>query len=167
VISSHINNYCIRIKDKFIVHFFLSTNATEIPPCVRTANIQNDPIEITDKMAILLCPLWYETDFVLRVVDLCQEKGIPCLMINPQLVSGDQGFGLRARAMRASLINPFVISYKLKTLADGAVVREWPSGFSVWMDDANASEGFTHLETYVNEPPNEAVMDLFEVRMFN
>jgi hypothetical protein len=69
-----------------------------------------------------------------------------------------------ARAMRSSLINPFVTCYKLKTLADGAIVREWPSGFSLWMDDADATEGYTHLQTYVSEPPNETVLDLIDVR---
>lgn len=68
-----------------------------------------------------------------------------------------------ARAMRSSLINPFITCYKLKTLVDGAVVREWPSGFSVWMDDANAPEGYTHLQSYVSDPPNETVLDLIDV----
>jgi hypothetical protein len=61
---------------------------------VRTANIQNDPIEDTDKIAIMLCPLSYEVDYVKRVTDLCTEKNIPCIMINPNLINMDQGYGL-------------------------------------------------------------------------
>eukprot|EP01036_Dinobryon_divergens_P055795 gene55795-74507_t len=34
----------------------MGTNATEVPLCVETSNILNDPISSTDKMIILLCP---------------------------------------------------------------------------------------------------------------
>ena len=113
---------------------------------------------------IILCPLSYEADYVMRVIGLCEEMGIPCIIVNPQLINGDQGFGLRARSMRNTLINPFTMYYKLKTLEKGALVREFPAGFSVWMDDLSCPEGFRLLETYLNEPPNEAVNELFDVR---
>jgi len=69
----------------------MGTVSAEVPPCVQTANIQNDPLSETDKLAILLCPLSYEADYVYRVVNLCDEKGIPCVMINPNLINMDQG----------------------------------------------------------------------------
>ena len=66
-----------------------------MPTCVRTANMQNDPLEVTDKITFLLCPLSYEADYVKRIIDLSQEKNIPCIMINPNLINMDQGYGLR------------------------------------------------------------------------
>ena len=35
---------------------------------------------------------------------------------------------------RSSLINTFTTAYKLKTMANGAIVREYPKGYSVWVD---------------------------------
>jgi len=67
----------------------------EVPPCVNTANIQNDVLKSTDQLAIILCPRYSETDYVQRVMDLCDEKGIPCLLINPSLINMDQGYGVR------------------------------------------------------------------------
>ena len=83
-------------------------------------------------------------------------------MINPNLINMDQGFGLRARSMRTSLIYPFTTVYKLKTLAEGAIVREYPKGYSVWMDDVSCPGGYKLLQSYLNEPPNDTVNELFD-----
>ena len=71
------------------------TNASEVPACVRTANVQNDPLEDSDKLAIILCPQSYEADYIGRVIDSCSQKGLPLVMVNPNLINMDQGFGLR------------------------------------------------------------------------
>lgn len=73
----------------------MGTNATEIPPCVYTANVQNDPVLETDQAVIVLCPLYSEADYISRITDVCLERNIPCIMINPNLINGDQGFGVR------------------------------------------------------------------------
>jgi len=65
--------------------------SSEVPPCIQTANVQNDALLSTDEIAIIICPLSYEADYVKRVVDLCEEKKIPCVMINPNLINMDQG----------------------------------------------------------------------------
>ena len=73
----------------------MGTPTAEIPPCITAANIQNDDLLPTDKLAILLCPLHYEADFVKRVLDLCDMNNTPLVMINPDLISMDQGYGVR------------------------------------------------------------------------
>ena len=73
----------------------MGTNATEVPPCVYTANVQNDPVLETDQAVIILCPLYSEADYISRITDVCLERNIPCIMINPNLINGDQGFGVR------------------------------------------------------------------------
>jgi hypothetical protein len=45
----------------------------------------------------------------------------------------------------------------------GAVVREWPAGYSIWNEDTSAPEGYTLLQTYAKEPPRELVDALYDV----
>ena len=73
----------------------MGTDVSMVPPCVLTANIQNDPLEISDKVVILLCPLYSEVDYVKRVLDEADMKKIPVIMVNPNLINPDQGFGVR------------------------------------------------------------------------
>ena len=98
----------------------LGTEVAEVPPSVRTANMQNDPIEPSDKVpspplplslglsithnpspgaspsltqvAVLLCPQSSETDFVKRIMESCTAANVPLVMINPNLVNMDQGW---------------------------------------------------------------------------
>ena len=140
----------------------MGTFENEVPACVFSANIQNDPVEDTDEVVILLCPLSYEVDYVKRVVQSCSEMNVPCIMINPSLVSGDQGFGVRARNLRSSLINTFTTAYKLKTMPTGAIVREYPKGYSVWVEDESDETGYTLMDTFKNDPPREVVDELYD-----
>ena len=71
----------------------MGSDVSEVPPCVYTANIKNDDILPTDKVAILLCPLASEADSVKRLMDSCTASGVPLIMINPDLINMDQGFG--------------------------------------------------------------------------
>ena len=71
----------------------MGSDVSEVPPCVNTANIKNDDIEVTDKVAVILCPLASEADSVKRIMDSCTASGVPLIMINPDLINMDQGFG--------------------------------------------------------------------------
>jgi hypothetical protein len=110
----------------------MNSPRAEVPPCVFSADIGNDALSPQDRIALLLCPLSYEADSVRRVLSLCDDAGIPVVMINPQLVNMDQGYGVRARKLRSELLSTFVTAYKLKTMPQGAIIREWPSGYSLW-----------------------------------
>jgi hypothetical protein len=66
--------------------------------------------------------------------------------------------------MRNNVLNSFTTSYKLKTMKFGAVVREFPQGFSVWNEDATDPDGYRLLQTYARDPPRETVDELFDVR---
>jgi hypothetical protein len=142
----------------------MNTNKVpEVPPCVFTANIQNDELRDTDQLAIILCPLYSEVDYVKRVMNMCEIQGIPCIMINPNLINQDQGFGVRARNLRNDVINTFVTTYKLNTLPTGAVVREWPAGYTLWNEDAYSADGYTMLKSFGGkEPTREEIYDLFD-----
>lgn len=140
----------------------LDSDESLVPACVRTSNILNDPIDSDDKLIIILCPLYSEVDSVERVMKLAAIANVPCIMINPALINMDQGFGVRARNIRKNILNIFEITYKLRTMPTGAIVREWPAGFSVWNEDPTSDAGYTHLQSYARDPPRELVDDLFE-----
>jgi hypothetical protein len=50
--------------------------------------------------------------------------------------------------MRKEVIDTFKMSYKLKTLENGAIVREWPGGFCVWMEDPTLEDGYKMLGNF-------------------
>ena len=75
----------------------------------------------------------------------------------------DQGFGVRARNLRKTLLAQFVTTYKLKTLKQGAIVRTWPKGYTVWNEDSTKEEGYSLLQCYTKEPTREIIGELFEV----
>ena len=68
-----------------------------------------------------------------------------------------------ARNLRNNVLDTFTTSYKLQTLSAGAVVREWPKGYSVWSEDSTRSDGYRLLQTYANSPSRETVDELFDV----
>ena len=72
---------------------------------------------------------------------------------------------LGARNIRKNILDNFIISYLLKTTKAGAIVREWPSDFSVWKEDPSASGGYAHLKTFARNPPRDIVDELYEVRI--
>ena len=140
----------------------MGTDQSEVPACLRTANMQNDALEPSDKVAIMICPLYSESDYVKRVVEMCSAASIPCIMVNPELINMDQGFGVRARLMRNTLLAQFVTVYKLNTMKEGALVREWPKGYAVWNEDAKQPDGYTLLQCYSREPSRELMYELFD-----
>ena len=53
-------------------------------------------------------------------------------------------------------------------MATGALVREWPKGYSVWNEDTSAPDGsgYRLLQTYKNDPTREIMNELYDVRTF-
>lgn len=71
----------------------MGTDVSEVPPCVYTANIKNDGIQTTDKVVVIICPLASEADDVQRIMAICTASNVPLVLINPDLINMDQGFG--------------------------------------------------------------------------
>jgi len=142
----------------------MGSASSEVPSCVFTSNIQNDGLADSDKLVILVCPLYSEADYVLRVVQLCDQSSIPCIMLNADLINMDQGYGVRARNIRKNLMTTFITTYKLKTLSRGAVVREWPNKFTVWKEDQRAEGGYVALQSVAADPSREELDEMFDVR---
>lgn len=68
-----------------------------------------------------------------------------------------------ARNLRKSLLSTFTTVYKLKTMREGAVVRQWPAAYSVWNEDNSSPDGYTLLESYRSDPALELLEELYEV----
>lgn len=141
----------------------MGSGSSEVPSDIFTSNIQNDGLAATDKLVILVCPLYSEADYVQRVVQLCDQGSIPCIMLNADLINMDQGYGVRARNIRKNLMTTFITTYKLKTLSRGAVVREWPNGFTVWKEDQRAEGGYVPLQSVATDPSREELDEMFDV----
>jgi hypothetical protein len=141
----------------------MGSASSEVPSGVFTSNIQNDGLTNTDKLVILVCPLYSEADYVQRVVQLCDQGSIPCIMLNADLINMDQGYGVRARNIRKNLMATFITTYKLKTLSRGAVVREWPNRFTVWKEDQSAEGGYVSLQSVASDPSREELDEMFDV----
>eukprot|EP01038_Epipyxis_sp_PR26KG_P013884 gene13884-18618_t len=140
----------------------MNSPASQVPSSIFTANIQNDRLEKSDKLAIIVCPLYSEADYVKRVIDMCDEQNIPTILINPELVNMDQGYGVRAKNIKKLILSRFVTTYKLKTLSKGALVREWPNDYTLWIEDMTQEGGYRLLQSYTNEPTREEISDIFE-----
>ena len=44
----------------------------------------------------------------------------------------------------------------------GAIVREWPSGWSLWNEDASKDDGYRLLDTYATDPSRELVNEIYD-----
>jgi hypothetical protein len=68
-----------------------------------------------------------------------------------------------ARNIRRTTLDTFTTTYKLKTTTNGAVVREWPKGYSVWIENATVPEGYSLLGSFAVDPGLEVVEDMYDV----
>lgn len=84
----------------------MNTAEALVPSCISTGNIQNDPLLDTDVLAVILCPLYSEADSVKRILDMCEQRGISSVTINPSLINADQGFGVRKFKYQSSFSIP-------------------------------------------------------------
>lgn len=66
--------------------------------------------------------------------------------------------------MRADVLDTFTTTYELRTLKDGAIVKEWPGQFSLWFEDSDVEGGYSLAKSSASEPGNEEIFDLFDVR---
>jgi hypothetical protein len=168
----------------------MDLDASQVPPCISTANIQNDGLKETDVVAIIVCPQYSEADCIQRILDLTIENNILCIMINPNIINRDQGFGVRkftiqyiisslivfcslllliiiysyvilgAKNLRKNILAKFQTAYLLKTLKSGALVREWPGPFTLWKEDSQATDGYILIQNYNQEPDSTEISEI-------
>ena len=70
---------------------------------------------------------------------------------------------LGARNLRSEVLDTFITTFKLRTLKEGAVIREWPKQYGLWIEDSSVDGGYSLVQASNDEPRNEDIADLFEV----
>jgi hypothetical protein len=65
--------------------------------------------------------------------------------------------------MRKTLLSSFATAYKLKTLRNGAIVREWPRAYSLHVEDREAEGGYRILKNFTTDPSFEQIDEEFKL----
>jgi hypothetical protein len=150
-------------------------NGIDLPSCVRFAacggvrSIYDDVSN--DVLVFFFCPKASESEMVEEILartELAHAESnstIPLLtvFVNPVLVDmGVTGFGMAGRMLRERLLDGLEGTYYLRTLAWGALTRNWPSAYSLWEEDVDAEGGYTLMRTLPYLPSNPEVEDIYD-----
>ena len=146
-----------------------SGDDAKVPVCCKFSSlggVQNQDIS-NDELVFFFCPNAAESDFVEDILEKTQENSPNLRMtvfVNPKLVDmGVTGFGLAGRRLRERLLDQLPTIYYLRTLAWGALTRQWPREFSVWQEDENANGGYRLIKTMDRLPSNPEVEDIYDL----
>jgi hypothetical protein len=142
----------------------------KVPRCVQFSScggIQTVNNIKNDMVVFFFCPKASEVDSVeeiLRRTETESETLKLIVFVNPSLVNmGVTGFGYAARLLRERLIDTLETTYYLRTLAWGALTRQFPETYSVWQEDSNAAGGYRLIKTLDRLPSNPEVEDIFDL----
>lgn len=137
--------------------------ATPAPPPFRLASLDDrGAAREGDAVAVLCCPDPVGADAAERIADACVELGVPLVLLNPRLASGDAGLGLNARRARQRFLGRTTQTYLLKPVGEGSLFRRWPSPFLVFGPDAATPGRFRLLAELPARPDGEEVADLLD-----
>ncbi len=144
--------------------------AAKVPPCVEFSScggVQRVNDVSNDMLVFFFCPKASESDSVEKILQRSEAES-SCLkltvFVNPSLVDmGVTGFGMAGRMLRERLIDPLQTTYYLRTLAWGALTRQYPEAFSVWQEDEGADGGYRLIKTMDRLPSNPEVEDIYDI----
>jgi hypothetical protein len=92
--------------------------------------------------------------------------GIPLVMFNPRLVSGDVGIGLNVRRLREDFLSSFTVTYALRPVGDvGTVFRRYPAPWQVFAADPASPGRYLLVAERGSPPAGEALDRIFEEAM--
>lgn len=93
----------------------------------------------TDDVVVLAAPDPQSLAAAVKAADAARDAGIPCVMFNPRLVSGDVGIGLNVRRLRDGFLASFATAYALRPVGEvGTVYKRWPGKWQVFVEDESA-----------------------------
>ena len=122
-------------------------------------NLAFDIAAITDRaparpgvedVIVLAAPDPQSLAAAVKAADTARDSGIPCVMFNPRLVSGDVGIGLNVRRLRDGFLSSFATAYALRPVGEvGTVYKRWPGKWQVFVEDERApGRGLLAAERY-------------------
>lgn len=89
--------------------------------------------------------------------------GIPLVMFNPRLVSGDVGIGLNVRRLREDFLGSFTVTYALRPVGDvGTVFRRYPAPWQVFYADPASPGRYLLVAERSSPPAGEALDRIFD-----
>jgi hypothetical protein len=92
-----------------------------------------------DDVVVLAAPDPQSLAAAVKAADAARDAGIPCVMFNPRLVSGDVGIGLNVRRLRDGFLSTFATAYALRPVGEvGTVYKRWPGKWQVFVEDESA-----------------------------
>ena len=130
-----------------------------------------------DQLVFYFCPRAAEAQVVEQLLERAEQQAATAAdggggssmlqmtcFVNPNLVDmGVTGFGMAGRLLRERLLDKLVCTYYLRTLAWGALTRQWPQKYSVWQEDATAPGGYKLLQALNTLPSNPEVEDIYDL----
>ena len=92
-----------------------------------------------DDVVVLAAPDPQSLAACVKAAEAARDAGIPCVMFNPRLVSGDVGIGLNVRRLRDGFLSTFATAYALRPVGEvGTVYKRWPGKWQVFVEDERA-----------------------------
>lgn len=99
-----------------------------------------------DEIFIVTCPSAVEVERAEKLSNLAGDR--PVIFLIPQLEDvAVVGIGLAARQLRDRFIKNIYTCYHLRPIADGAILRNHPSRWQVWLEKESGYELATELSS--------------------
>lgn len=142
----------------------------KVPSCVQFSScggVQRMNDVTNDMLVFFFCPKASEAESVEEILQRTESESENLkltVFVNPSLVDmGVTGYGYAARMLRERLIDQLEYTYYLRTLAWGALTRQYPQEYSVWQEDENADGGYRLIKTLDRLPSNPEVEDIYDI----
>ncbi len=97
-----------------------------------------------------------------RLATAAEARGVPVVLLNPRLASGDAGIGLNARRVREQFVSRLLVTYCLRPVGDGTVYRRYPGRYQVFAADDAAPGRFRRIAESQSRPAGEDLADMLE-----
>ena len=119
------------------------------------------PFEEDDELIVIACA---DPQSVEEVISIARdvEGQIPVVLFNPRLASGDVGIGLAIRRLRRDFLSTFQIIYALRPFEGGAVFKQYPDLWKVFVADPNQQGRFIMISESISRPGGEQLVDIIE-----
>lgn len=115
-------------------------------------------VDSDDQAFLFIAPSAVEVSPVEQVCNAAGDR--PVVLFNPRLEDiGTVGLGYAARQIRTRFLNTFEPCYSLRPMEQAAMLRCYPSGWQVWLEQ---SEGYTLLAEELQKPDSEQLDRIFQ-----
>mmetsp|Transcript_49175 Transcript_49175/g.93915 ORF Transcript_49175/g.93915 Transcript_49175/m.93915 type:complete len:355 (-) Transcript_49175:422-1486(-) len=98
-----------------------------------------EPMQEADSLIVITCPDPPSLKATRALAEKAMEKGVPVVMFNPRLASGDVGIGVAVRDMRVNFLSTFLVTYSIYPLSSpsGSVFKKYPGQWQVFLEEEN------------------------------